>query len=57
MVAIQIDEASAKIRVGPPVDDVEDYGLPVWAGVLPLKETPLIPIRDERQSNEVALPS
>jgi nitroimidazol reductase NimA-like FMN-containing flavoprotein (pyridoxamine 5'-phosphate oxidase superfamily) len=32
-----IDEASAKVRQGPPLDDEEDYGLPVWAGVLPLK--------------------
>ena len=32
-----IEEASAKIRTGPPVDDEEDYSLPVWAGVLPLR--------------------
>ncbi len=31
-----IEEASAKIRTGGPIDDEEDYGLPVWAGVLPL---------------------
>ena len=31
-----IEEGSAKIRSGPPVDDVEDYTLPAWAGVLPL---------------------
>jgi nitroimidazol reductase NimA-like FMN-containing flavoprotein (pyridoxamine 5'-phosphate oxidase superfamily) len=31
-----IDEASAKIRTGPPVDDEEDYGLPIWAGVINL---------------------
>jgi len=31
-----IEEGSAKIRTGPPVDDVEDYTLPAWAGVLPL---------------------
>ena len=32
-----IDEASAKVRTGPPIDDEEDYLLPVWAGVLPLR--------------------
>ena len=31
-----IEEASAKIRTGPPLDDEEDYSLPVWAGILPL---------------------
>ena len=32
-----IDEASAKIRTGPPIDDEEDLGLDVWAGTLPLR--------------------
>ncbi|HZU28013.1 MAG TPA: pyridoxamine 5'-phosphate oxidase family protein [Bryobacteraceae bacterium] len=35
--AFTIEEASAKIRTGPPIDDEEDYALPVWAGVLPLR--------------------
>jgi uncharacterized protein len=56
VVSIRIDEASAKVRVGPPVDEEEDYGLPVWAGVLPLQEMPLTPIRDELQTNEVPVP-
>ena len=34
-----LDEASAKVRAGPPHDEPEDYGLPVWAGVLPLSLT------------------
>jgi nitroimidazol reductase NimA-like FMN-containing flavoprotein (pyridoxamine 5'-phosphate oxidase superfamily) len=34
--AIPIDEASAKVRVGPPVDDDKDLALPMWAGVLPM---------------------
>ncbi len=37
VLAVPIDEASAKVRTGPPVDDEEDYALPVWAGVLPLR--------------------
>lgn len=40
VVAIPLQEASAKIRSGPPVDDDEDLSLPVWAGVLPLRLEP-----------------
>lgn len=36
VVRVAIDEASAKIRAGGPVDDVDDLALPWWAGVLPL---------------------
>ncbi len=36
VLAIPIEEASAKVRTGPPVDDEEDYTLQAWAGVLPL---------------------
>lgn len=36
VLAIEIDSASAKIRTGPPLDDDEDYDLPIWAGVLPV---------------------
>lgn len=41
---MEIVEASAKVRSGPPVDDEEDYALPVWAGTLdfaPLAATPV----------------
>ena len=34
---IPIEEYSAKVRSGPPIDDEEDYGFPVWAGVIPLE--------------------
>lgn len=40
VLAMPLEEASAKIRTGGPVDDEEDYALPVWAGVIPLKLTP-----------------
>ncbi len=56
VVSIKIDEASAKVRMGPPVDDQEDYALPVWAGVLPLQEQALSPIRDELLSEDIPLP-
>jgi nitroimidazol reductase NimA-like FMN-containing flavoprotein (pyridoxamine 5'-phosphate oxidase superfamily) len=42
----EIEEASAKQRVGPPVDDEEDLALPVWAGVLPLRQVAGEPIAD-----------
>ena len=37
---LPIDEASAKVRAGGPIDDDEDMDLPVWAGVVPLRLTP-----------------
>ena len=57
VVSIRIEEASAKVRSGPPVDDEQDYLLPVWAGVLPLEETALAPVRDELQSENTSLPA
>ena len=36
VLALPLKEVSAKVRVGPPVDDEEDYALPVWAGVVPV---------------------
>jgi uncharacterized protein len=56
VVSMKIDEASAKVRMGPPVDDEEDYSLPVWAGVLPLQEQALSPIRDELLPEDIPLP-
>lgn len=46
-----LEEASAKIRTGPPVDDEEDYDLPVWAGVLPILTVTGPPVPDARMSN------
>jgi hypothetical protein len=39
VLALEIDEASAKTRSGPPGDDDEDYALPIWAGVVPVATT------------------
>jgi hypothetical protein len=36
LLAVPIEEASAKVRTGPPKDDADDVELPIWAGVLPL---------------------
>ena len=48
VVALPLDEASAKVRTGPPKDDEEDYALAVWAGELPLRLEPLEPVADPR---------
>jgi nitroimidazol reductase NimA-like FMN-containing flavoprotein (pyridoxamine 5'-phosphate oxidase superfamily) len=45
---VAIEEFSAKVRTGPPVDDEEDYSFPTWAGVVPLEMTAGQPINDER---------
>ncbi len=52
-----IEEASAKVRTGGPVDDEEDYALPVWAGVLPLSLRAAEPKPDERLRAETEIPS
>jgi uncharacterized protein len=50
---IPIEEFSAKVRVGPPVDDEEDYAFPTWAGVIPLGIKVGSPIPDDRCQNEL----
>lgn len=51
-----IEEISSKIRTGPPIDDESDYGLRVWAGVLPLETRSRQPIPDEQLLDGVAPP-
>jgi uncharacterized protein len=57
VLAIQLSEASAKVRTGPPIDDEEDYQLSVWAGVLPLGVEPGAPEADPRLPAETPLPA
>ena len=52
-----IEEASAKVRAGPPIDDEEDYSLPVWAGVLPLSIEAKPAIRDSRLTDGIKMPN
>jgi hypothetical protein len=47
ILAVSLEEASAKIRTGPPKDIEEDLTLPVWAGVIPLHLVPSAPVPDE----------
>lgn len=57
IVAIDIESATAKVRQGPPGDDDEDLGHPVWAGLLPLPMLPQTPIRDPKQGEDIPVPA
>lgn len=52
-----IEEASAKIRTGPPIDEEEDYALPIWAGVLPLALEAKPPIPDPKMTDAIEIPA
>ncbi len=56
VLSLPLVEASAKVRTGPPLDDEEDYELPVWAGVIPLKLQASEPIKDPRLPEGIAVP-
>lgn len=56
IVAVAIESASAKARSGPPKDNEDDLALPVWAGVLPLRQVAEAPIADPRLADGIALP-
>jgi hypothetical protein len=48
VLALAIEEVSAKVRTGPPVDDEEDYSIPIWAGVVPVRQEAGEPLPDDR---------
>lgn len=56
VLALPIEEASAKIRTGPPLDDEEDYALPVWSGVLPMTMKAGEPLPDSRLAAGMKVP-
>ena len=56
LLKLEITEASAKIRQGPPIDDEEDYALGCWAGVLPFTLSPQEPVPDPRLATGIAVP-
>lgn len=57
VLSLPLEEVSAKVRTGPPLDDDEDYALDVWAGVIPLRLIADPPIDDPRLPENVAQPS
>jgi nitroimidazol reductase NimA-like FMN-containing flavoprotein (pyridoxamine 5'-phosphate oxidase superfamily) len=56
VLALPLEEVSAKVRTGGPIDDEEDYELPIWAGVLPLPVLAGAPIADSRLKAGIAVP-
>ena len=56
VLALPLDEVSAKVRTGDPKDEEEDYGLPYWAGVLPIALAPGHPVPDPRLTPGVPVP-
>ena len=56
VLGMAIDEGAAKVRTGMPVDDEEDYALPIWAGVLPLRRVAGAPQPDPRNLAGVDTP-
>jgi len=57
VLAMPIDEASAKVRTGPPLDDEDDYALRAWAGVIPLSIAAGAPQADPRLPAGIAAPA
>ncbi len=57
ILSLPITEASAKVRSGGPVDDEEDYALPIWAGVIPVSMQIGEPVPDERNLPDVEEPA
>jgi len=56
VLSLPIEEASAKIRTGNPVDDAEDYNLDVWAGVIPVELKAGKPIDDRQLKSGISVP-
>ena len=56
LLVLPLQEVSAKIRRGPPIDNAEDYELDIWAGVIPLKLSVGEPIADERLKEGISIP-
>ncbi len=57
VLALPIEECSAKVRSGGPLDDEEDYALPAWAGVIPLSSRARAPEPDPRLRAGIEPPS
>ncbi|RVU36377.1 pyridoxamine 5'-phosphate oxidase family protein [Hwanghaeella grinnelliae] len=56
VVSMDIEQASAKIRCGGPIDDDADYDLPVWAGVLPVRQVQGAPVPDPKMTDGIEFP-
>jgi len=56
VLSVALNEASAKIRTGQPIDDDEDYDLSIWAGILPLRIVTGAPVADPLLRMDVEIP-
>ena len=56
ILAVGMDEASAKVRTGPAKDEEDDLELPIWAGILPLVTVPGEPEPDPHLGDDVPVP-
>lgn len=56
VLSLKIEEASAKVRVGHPVDDEGDYELEIWAGIVPLNIQRQVPVADPLLKEGIPLP-
>lgn len=57
LLRLPIEEFSAKVRTGPPIDDAEDMNFPTWAGILPLEMKAGTPISDPQLDASIHLPA
>lgn len=57
VLSLPLEEVSAKVRTGPPLDDEEDYSLSVWAGLIPLSLSAGQPIADPRLPSDIRAPN
>ena len=56
VVAVNIETASTKIRTGGPVDDPADLDLPVWSGVVPIRQIAEAVLPDDNEKAELETP-
>jgi len=56
VLSLPLEEVSAKVRTGGPIDDEPDYAMPVWAGVLPLETVAKTPLPDAQRKNDPPIP-
>jgi len=56
VISITMDSVSAKVRTGDPVDDKEDYELPIWAGVVPIRSVYENAKPDEKLNSGIEIP-
>lgn len=57
VLSVPLKEASAKIRTGQPIDDEDDYDLPIWAGILPLRLSTGTPVADPLLRMDLDIPA